>query len=245
VAARALVAPLAGVDDAPLVIGLADRPEGAIVRYAADAEAFLVLDGDRARLVSADVAEIEPVESRWGYPLGRVRVRVGGGDDVGSADRLRRAWQIGLAVEAAGTMLAAVRLTTAYVAGRHQFGRPIGSFQAVQHRLARAHVAADGTRWLGRRAAWHHDDEFLTAAAAAYACQAATTVRTDTHQVSGAMGVTREHGLVIWTTRLVTLQRELGGGPAHAARVLAARRAVESPTQRTGATLAAHGAGGR
>jgi hypothetical protein len=52
---------------------------------------------------------------------------------------------------------------------------------------------------------------------------------TNTHQVSGAIGVTTQHGLIAWTTRLLGLRRELGGQRAHARRVAAVRRAVDKP----------------
>ena len=154
-------------------------------------------------------------------------MRRGSDQGEGSGDRLRRAWQVALAAEAAGTMLAAITKTAAYVSGRYQFGRPIGSFQAVQHRLARAYVMAQGTKWLALRAAWFHDDEFLTASAAAYACEASQVTYTNTHQVTGAIGVTTEHGLVLYTMRLMGLQRELGGRRAHARRVASARRRAD------------------
>ena len=140
---------------------------------------------------------------------------------------MRRAWQVGIAVEAAATMLPAIAKTVEHVTERHQFGRPIGSFQAVQHRLARAYVMAEGSKWLARRAAWHHDQEFVTASAATYACESAEVTYTNTQQVSGAIGVTSEHGLVLWTLRLLALRAALGGPLMHARRVAAARHQMD------------------
>jgi alkylation response protein AidB-like acyl-CoA dehydrogenase len=51
----------------------------------------------------------------------------------------------------------ALELTLEYVRGRHQFGRPIGSFQAIQHSLADIAVALDGAQLLARKAAWALD----------------------------------------------------------------------------------------
>ena len=227
VAARVLAGPLAGVRDLPAAVGLVDGGSSALCRWAPLCDAFLVLDGDRARLAGRDDVEIEPVESSFGAPYGRVTVRRA--EDVGPGDRLRRAWQVAIAAELEGTMLAAIAKTSAYVTQRHQFGRPIGAFQAVQHRLATAYAMAMGTRWLARRGAWYVDDEFVTASAAAYGCEAAYLTYTNTHQVSGAIGVTTEHGLVGWTTRLLGLRQELGGQRAHARRVAAVRRAAAKP----------------
>ncbi|MET0143913.1 MAG: acyl-CoA dehydrogenase family protein [Ilumatobacteraceae bacterium] len=224
IAARVLAGPLAGITDLPPAIGLVDRA-GAIVRYASECEAFLVLDGDRARLASSDDADVEPVDTILGAQYGRVTVR--GGDDLGdgSGDRLRRAWQVAIAVEVGQTALAAVAMTVEHVTGRYQFGKPIGAFQAVQHRLARSYGMATGALWLARRASWFNTDEYLTASAAAFACEAADSTYTNCHQVSGAIGITAEYGLTLRTLRLYALQRELGGKRAHGRRVAAARRA--------------------
>ena len=82
-----------------------------------------------------------------------------GGDvltDVIPTD-VRAWWRIALAVELVGSMRAALDLTVAHVSDRIQFGRPIGSFQAVQHGLAKCAVAIEGARWLAYEAAWSGD----------------------------------------------------------------------------------------
>jgi alkylation response protein AidB-like acyl-CoA dehydrogenase len=220
VTARVLVGPLAGFDVLPATVGLVGSPDG-LVRYAGHCDAYLVLDGDRAGLASADDVEVEPVASRAGYPMGRVRVRKA--DMNGDGAALRRAWQVGIAVETAAMALAAVEFASRHVRDRVQFERPIGSFQAVQHRLARAYAMAQASRWLGRRGAWHHTDEYRTAAAAAFAAITAREAYDNTHQVVGAIGVTSEYGMVEWTTRLLALHTELGGRRAHTRRVAASR----------------------
>ena len=83
---------------------------------------------------------------------------------------------LGLAVTCAdlvGTMQGAVDLAMGYAAERHQYGVPVGSFQAVQHLLADAFVATEGSRSVTLHAAWAVDalppDEALAAAAVAKA----------------------------------------------------------------------------
>lgn len=215
VAARVVVAPLV-IEGPALAIGLVDADPTALVRYAGLCDAYLVLDGPQACYVEASDVDATPVPTRWGYPLGRIEVRGGTRLGPGSADRLRAAWQLGLAAEMGASMRRAVQLTARYVSERHQFGRPIASFQAVSHRLARAAVAAEGAMWLARRAAADIDDHSMAATAATYAADAARLVTEGTHQVTGAIGITREYDLVLSTMRLGVLQSELGGARRHA-----------------------------
>jgi alkylation response protein AidB-like acyl-CoA dehydrogenase len=229
VAGRVLAGPLAGITDLPPAVGLLERTDGALCRHAPACEAFLVVDGSRALLARRDQAEVEPVESTFGAAYGRVRIREGADLGPGSGDRLRRSWQVAIGAEAEGAMLAAIVKTARHVTERYQFGRPIGSFQSVQHRLAGVYSMALATRWLARRGAVFVDDEFVTASAAAYACEAAQATFTNLHQVCGAIGLTEEFGLVGWTTRLLALRQELGGQRNHARRVSAVRRAMDKP----------------
>jgi hypothetical protein len=226
VAARVLAGPLAGVHDLPPTVGLIDGRSG-LCRWGPVCDAFLALDGDDALLASRDDVDIEPVESTFGAPYGRVTVRRGSRVTAGA--QLRQAWQVAIAAEAEGLMVAAITKTAAHVTERVQFGRPIGAFQAVQHRLAAAYAQAMGTRWLARRGAWYADDEFVTASAAAYACEAAALTYQNTHQVTGAIGITSEYGLVNWTLPLLALRQELGGQRSHARRVALTRRAMGKP----------------
>ena len=106
---------------------------------------------------------------------------------------------------------------------RRQFGRAIGSFQAVQHRLAECFVWAEGARWLTLEAAWAGAPAEAAATAAAHALAAAGRVFDETHQLSGAMGYTREHDLHVFSMRLPALRLELGGLAAQRRAVAAAR----------------------
>ena len=115
VAARVLVGPLMGVGDLPPAVGLVDGASGSLCRWAPHCEAFLVLDGSRALLAGRADVDVTPVETAFGAPYGRVTVR--GGDEIGSGDRLRRAWQVAIAAEAEGTMLAAIAKTAQHVLG--------------------------------------------------------------------------------------------------------------------------------
>jgi alkylation response protein AidB-like acyl-CoA dehydrogenase len=150
-------------------------------------------------------------------PMGRVRAREARGPSLGagSGERLRSLWRLALAAEMVGTMAACLELTLDYVKRRRQFGRAIGSFQAVQHRLAQCAVAVEGSRWLVYQAASQDAPTEASAAAAAFAASAANLVFAETHQFTGAMGFTREHDLHVWSMRLPALRLEAGGVAGH------------------------------
>jgi alkylation response protein AidB-like acyl-CoA dehydrogenase len=128
-----------------------------------------------------------------------------------------------MAAEAVGTMSAALEQTVAYLKERKQFGRAIASFQAVQHRLAECAVRVEGSRWLVYEAASREAPEEASACAAAYALESARLVFRETHQLSGAIGFTRDHDLHVWSMRLQALGSELSGALGHRRALAAAR----------------------
>jgi len=230
IAARALVAPALVADrrfDGPIALASVG-PDGrtAPARFAAHARHVLLADGEQAKWLTLTAGEAEPVRSNFGYPLGRLpedaherAVSLG----AGSGERLRRWWRTALAIEIAGTLRSAFDVTLDYVQRRRQFGRAIGSFQGVQHRLALAAVRVEGTRWLALEAADGGAAAEASGVAAAYAADAAKQVFEETHQFSGAMGFTREHPLHVWSMRLQALRLELGGVKEHRQAVARAR----------------------
>jgi alkylation response protein AidB-like acyl-CoA dehydrogenase len=97
-----------------------------------------------------------------------------------------------------------------HVSVRKQFGRPLGSFQALQHRLAEVAALAGGLRLLALRAAGTGDPG--DAALAAFQAQdLGTRAAYEFHQMMGAMGMTLEHPMHLWTYRIKALLSELGG----------------------------------
>lgn len=129
--------------------------------------------------------------------------------DIAPAEVLR-AWRVALAAEAAGLLGAALQSVTTYVSERQQFGRPLATFQAMRHRLAEDQVLTNGVYWLALRAA-DTADAGDAALALLHAQEAAKKVAYDYHQFLGAMGMTLEHPLHLWTYRLKALTAELGG----------------------------------
>jgi hypothetical protein len=215
-----LVAPLLTGTLLPRPVAVARREDLCrAVRYLDRAKTLLVdLDDDVAVLPTADIS-IAAVPSMFGYPLGRLtqmpdfnRARKLGSSAVAN---LRDLWRIGLALEAAAAMQAAIDFTVGYVTERRVFGRPVGTYQAVQHRLAADVQKARGAYWLAMKAAWS-GVAADAAIAALYAQNAIRGVVYDCHQFNGALGMTLEHKLHFWTFRLRLLEGELGGARAQA-----------------------------
>lgn len=195
----------------PLAVlwGAADRP----ARFLPQARTVLQIQGDKLSAARLTAADVSPQESAFAYPMGVLRDAASlAWEPLPGADiaELTRLWRIGLAAEIAGCLQSALDAVVDHVRERRQFGRPLGSFQAIQHRLAMAASAIQGARWLMLRAA-DTGSALDAATAAGYAQDIATRTSYDLHQFMGAMGLTLEHPLHRWTYRVKLLRSELGG----------------------------------
>ena len=141
----------------------------------------------------------------------------------------RQRHALGLATTSAdlvGVMAGALRLACDYAVERHQYGAAIGSFQAVQHLLADALVAMEGSRSATLHAAWAVDalptDEALNAGAIAkaYCARAARQVCETAIQVHGGIGNTWECLAHVFLRRALLSTDVLGDAGANLARVL-------------------------
>ena len=129
---------------------------------------------------------------------------------VNLAERLRRMGAAMRAEQMAGALEGCLEQSLRYAADRHQFGRPIAKFQAVQHNLAvlagevaAATTSADAAASAIARHGIDDDRAFLAVATAKIRCgQAAGAGAGIAHQVHGAMGFTREYSLQHRTRRL-------------------------------------------
>ncbi|GAA4047596.1 acyl-CoA dehydrogenase family protein [Streptomyces shaanxiensis] len=127
------------------------------------------------------------------------------------------------AAQALGVGLALLDRTVAHVRRRTQFGVPIGSFQAVKHRLADAKVALEFARPLVLGAALTMDTADI-AAAKVTACEAAYATARTALQAHGAIGYTAEYDLSLWLTKARALRTAWGSPDACRAEVLGAAR---------------------
>ncbi|HZA10617.1 acyl-CoA dehydrogenase family protein [Mycobacterium sp.] len=142
----------------------------------------------------------------------------------------QRAYQFGALATAAqlvGAGQALLDASVEYAKQRNQFGRPIGSYQAIKHKLADVHIAVDLARPLVYGAALSLADDSPdiardVSAAKAAASEAALLAARSGLQTHGAIGFTAEYDLSLWLLRVQALYSAWGDPVAHRRRVLAA-----------------------
>ena len=160
---------------------------------------------------------------------GRVQLRDTNAELLGSADtdplpalaRLGDTVAACLAAEAAGAADRVLERTVEYVGQREQFGRPVGSFQAVKHRLADVYVQVQAARSAAYYAAWAASHgEPVGGLALAQALQALRSAAAEGIQLHGGIGFTWEHEAHLYFKRAAG--DELLFGPVHRLRAHAA-----------------------
>ncbi|MEH3154381.1 MAG: acyl-CoA dehydrogenase [Gordonia paraffinivorans] len=203
-----------------------------LARRAADAGlSSLVLALSGSRLATATVRDthrsVDPT---------RTVSDVESGETISDPVDARRAGDLGVLATAAqllGLASGMVALATDHARSRTQFGRPVGSFQAVKHHLADVAIAVEMARPLVHGAALAVDAEGAADAvptdvtrdvsAAAVACGRAADLAARTAlQTLGAIGYTREHDLSLYLTKTRALLTAWGTPAQHRRRVLEA-----------------------
>jgi alkylation response protein AidB-like acyl-CoA dehydrogenase len=143
---------------------------------------------------------------------------------------VERAYEMGALATAAQLVGAGQALLSAaveYAKQRTQFGRVIGSYQAIKHKLADVHIALELARPLCYGAALSLAQDSPDAArdvsaAKVAAIEAATLAARNSLQTHGAIGFTSEHDLSLWLLRVQALRSAWGDAAMHRARVLEA-----------------------
>jgi acyl-CoA dehydrogenase len=197
IAETVLVGLLRGPDtpDGPLTVVYRGRaPYGRVAAALLSGEVF----------VPREDAGLEPAVNLAGEPLDRAGVPDAAGADVGRLGALLRSVQL------VGAMERVLELTATYVAERRQFGVPLVRFQAVQQQLATlaGEVASAAT---AVEHAVEFPGEIEVAAAKVRAGEAAATGAAIAHQLHGAIGMTDEHQLGLYTRRLWSWRDDFGG----------------------------------
>jgi alkylation response protein AidB-like acyl-CoA dehydrogenase len=208
--------------------------ERRLVRHGAVADAFIV-DFDAAPdllLVEAGTPGVATAPYRLAdgeqaavVRFDAVRVPSSARLSVGPARR-RRALalaQLAIVAEMVGLMQTLYDATVDHVRQRRQFGVPIGSFQVIQHRVARLFVLFEQSRSMLLRAVFADDETFTVAVteARAYVADAALRLAQDATQLHGGMGVTEDLLVGRGHRRLLVLSHLFGGAIAARAELAA------------------------
>lgn len=126
----------------------------------------------------------------------------------------------GLCAEMVGTGQQALDMAVAYAKERVQFGKPIGSFQAVKHKCVDMMVQVENARSLTYYAAWTVDENVAEARQAvpmakAYCSDMCKTVTSEAIQVHGGIGFTWEHDMHLFYRRGLASEAAFGSAPVH------------------------------
>ncbi|MCW2589265.1 MAG: fadE18 [Mycobacterium sp.] len=199
-------------DGAEIVLLLADDGGVPVVVTSADLTVTAQPVLDETRALAVVTAEGAAISELWPLPV----------DPSALNDRAA----VAVACDSLGVAEAMLSATVDYVKVRQQFGRPIGSFQAVKHSCADMLVQTSVARQLVNAAvtqvAEGADASVASSMAKSYACGAAVDVVGKAMQLHGGIGYTWESGVHAYLKRAM-LNRALFGSPVEHRRLLAAR----------------------
>ena len=197
-----------------------------------------VLFGDQATVLLAvrgdDLLELDPAscDKRW-LPAMDQTNRLGSldasggtriGDGVAARARAELVGAAGVAALQAGLAARALEMTVDYSKTRVQFGRPIGSFQALKHRMADMLVLVEMCRsasWAASYALSTNADntEHLAHIAKSYCSDALNQIAAETVQLHGGIAITWEHDAQLVFKRAHSLSQLFGQAHQHRALV--------------------------
>jgi len=173
---------------------------------------YRMMDGQRVANITLQDVQV-PRESLVGEP--------GGG--AAPIEAVLMEVHVALAAEALGIMEQLNNKTVEYTRTREQFGVPIGSFQALQHRMVETFMAYEQTRSLLYRAVCSLTDEEMDAAESIHALRvmlhrAGKQIFGEAIQMHGGMGITDELDIGHYAKRLMMINTTFGDGDYHQAK---------------------------
>ena len=220
-----------GDDDAceRLLPRVARGTVAAVAQLDADGTARYVLDGDTAEILivvdGAGAFQVDPATATRGYTPTMDPTRRLAAVTVGDAERIRLAGDVAgalaeardhaavaLSAEQVGAAARILELTVEYTKVRHQFGRPIGSFQALKHRMADLHVLLEAARSASDAAV---DGAVHPSVAKAYCSEAFQTIAGEAIQLHGGIAITWEHDAHLYFKRAKSSEIFLGDATYH------------------------------
>jgi alkylation response protein AidB-like acyl-CoA dehydrogenase len=219
----------AGLVDADRIAGGVVRAPGpAVVEHLAFVDDLVIVDDDGVWLLEAAAVSGDPGEAVDPFTPVTIVPQLAQGSQIGGPEVAAR-WRLEGAVLAAAQLVgiasALVDLTVAYTKERKQFGRPVGSFQALKHTMADMLTRAELARTQVYAAAVHLDDASLggteraVSSAKVVAGHAALANGPASIQCHGGMGYTWEVDSHLYLKRAWVLDALFGSGDDHAVAV--------------------------
>jgi hypothetical protein len=208
----ALAVPDLDLSDGSRTIALALDGDLSQVAYAAEASLLLLGVGDDVQLVEDFTAEplevLDPTR-----PCGRITAHTPG-KVVASASAVADLQAVALAAECVGAAQRLLEMSVQHLLTREQFGRPLGSFQALRHRVADLTVLVEAARSSTWYAGNGNDLPVSAPLALATSSDAFVAVAGEAIQLHGGIGFTEEHDAHLyfkraWTTSLTYDSRAL------------------------------------
>jgi alkylation response protein AidB-like acyl-CoA dehydrogenase len=199
-----LCVPYAHVADCLLTVartGAGAAPDDGITLFVVDAQSAGI---ELTKLGTiADDHQCEVVLNNVKVPHSQVLGEPGKGWSL--VEQVRQYGTVAKCAEMVGIAQQAFEISLNYAKTRVQFGRPIGSFQAVKHKLANMVIDVDGSRYVTYRAAWLLSEGLPAgheiAVAKAWTNEACRRIVKDGQQVHGGIGYTKEYDLQLYTRR--------------------------------------------
>ena len=232
---KALVpTPLLGTTLAELALIAADEPDAEAIERLAEGTSIGTVVFDPGYVVNGDVADVVVAAdgtrlTRWTtFTAHRVdtidltrrlaRVEAKDSADIGADPGLAGMAAILLAAEQIGAATKCLDLTVDYTKDRVQFGRPIGSFQALKHRMADLYVAVQSARAVVNDAI-AEPSQTSAALARVAASEAFSKVAAEAVQMHGGIAITWEHDIQLYFKRAHGSAQLLGPPREHLRRL--------------------------
>ena len=219
--------PKIAAGEAKVVVGLA---QNLVVEDAHIADLLILQQGETLVAATADQVvlehneSIDPSRKLFTVAVRPVATTVATGAEAATliADALNHG-ALGCAAQALGLAQRMIDLTVKYTSERQQFGKPIGSFQAVKHHMANVAVRLEYAKAPTHRAAYAIAAGRASARAVSHAklvaCEAANLAAKNCHQAHGAMGYTWEVDLHIFMKKAWALANTWGDAGFHKSRI--------------------------
>jgi alkylation response protein AidB-like acyl-CoA dehydrogenase len=234
--------PLLGTTLAELALLATDAPDADALGPLADGAAIGAVVFDPDYVVNGDIADIVIAASTQDNPGKLTRWTMFSAEPVATMDPTRRLARVTplsitpvgadpgvadiaailLAAEQIGAAARCLELTVEYTKERVQFGRPIGSFQALKHRMADLYVAVQAARAIVYEAveqAMRKPSAASAALARVAATEAFSTVAAEGIQLHGGIAITWEHDMQLYFKRAHGSSQLLGPARAHLRRL--------------------------